>query len=149
MTPHDQGLDVLVSDPSVLGLDGVVKVEREIPLYDTRFSTLTDIDVLYELSDGGVAIAELKTSSGTRWLKAMRQLTIGSQYVEQRYGVRPVCFYVHGPPDRLHVLRSDSGVGFFEPVEHDQHQGLARRINRQLPMFADRLPGKVLFYGSD
>ncbi|MFT4308336.1 MAG: hypothetical protein ACMXYM_03120 [Candidatus Woesearchaeota archaeon] len=146
MTPHDQGLDILVSDPSVLGLVGVVNVEREIPLYKSRCSMITDIDVLYELSDGGVAIAELKTSSGTRWLKAMQQLTIGSQYVEQRYGVRPVCFYVHRPSKRLRTIKSDSGVGFFEPVEQDAHLGLARWVNHQLLRFADRLPGNVLFY---
>lgn len=149
MTPHDQGLDRLMDDPSLLGLDEVIKTEREIPLFDPRSKALTDIDVLYELSDGGVAIAELKTSSSTRWLKAMRQLTIGSQYVEQTYGVVPVCFYVHGQPDRFHVLRSDSGVGTFEPLEQDRSRSLARWINMQLPTFADRLPQNVLFYGYD
>jgi hypothetical protein len=65
MTPHDLGIDTLVGDPSLFGLDGVVKVEREIPLYDPRFRTLTDIDVLYELEDSNVAIAELKTNTGS------------------------------------------------------------------------------------
>lgn len=149
MTPHDQGLDRLVEDPSLLGLEQVSIVKREIPLYDPKFSTITDIDALFELSNGGIAIAELKSGSSTRWLKAMRQLTIGSHYVQQRYGVTPACFYVHGGPERFYVLRSDEGVGRFERVAKGQHPGIERRINSQLPMFADRLPQSVLFYGGD
>ena len=149
MTPHDLGIDALVSDPSILGLEGVADIKREIPLYNPEYSSLTDIDVLYEMEDGGVAIAELKTSRGTRWLKAMRQLSIGSQYVQECYGVVPVCFYVRGGPERFHVVRSESGVGTFEHVRKDESHKLAHMINEWLPMFSDRLPRDVRFYGSD
>jgi hypothetical protein len=147
MTPHDRGIGALANDPSMLGLAGVTKVETQIPLLDERFWTLTDVDVLYELGRDRVAIVELKTGSGSHWLKAMRQLAIGSQYVLERYGTRPTCFYVHGMPGSFTVLRSEGLDGTFEPVGPPKRPGLANLVKRQFPLFADRLP-QASFYGS-
>lgn len=142
MTPHDHGIEALVSDPSLLGIENVRKIEVEIPLYNARFRTLTDIDILYETGTG-ISIVELKTGQPSRWLKAVKQLSIGAQYVRERYGLEPDCFYVHGHRD-FKVIRVDEKRGAFEPVHRADK--LSKRISREFPLFADRMP-QVSFYG--
>jgi hypothetical protein len=57
MTPRDRGVQILVSDPSLLGRSVTTKIEAQILLYNPRLTTLTD--AVYELRDGRIAMAEL------------------------------------------------------------------------------------------
>lgn len=95
MNRHRKGLEAIASDPSLIGIRGVTRVELEVPVFkDGR--PLTDIDVFLDTMTG-LYIAEYKSGHRRRRAKALEQLRMGRSFVEREYGETPRCLYVYGP----------------------------------------------------
>lgn len=93
-THHDKMLDQIIREAHVLGIDGVIWAEKEVPVTvpnGTRL--LTAIDVL--IFNGQYHCIEYK-GSGRSFTKAGHQLDLAAHYVREHYGENPTCYFVHG-----------------------------------------------------
>ena len=129
--PHSSALEALMDDPSIIGVDGVRRVEREVLLYGQSWHPITDVDLLYH-TDSGYVIVQLKTTSRKRWGKAMEQLVKSREYVRQRYGEEPTCYYVRERNGELTAVRS-ADLDRFEPgVSNPSSRSLSDLMNKQI-----------------
>lgn len=100
---HRLGLENIASDPSIIGLTGVISVDLEIPVVH-RGRLLTDIDLFFD-TETGLYIAEYKSGHRRRLERAYRQLRLGRDHVLREYGEEPCCLYVHGPRYQAREVR--------------------------------------------
>lgn len=95
MWNHRKGLEVLANKPELIGITGVLSVKLEKLVFDDFGYVISDIDLFYE-TNNGLFIAEYKSGRRERYVKAVRQLRVGSEYVFREYGEYPVCLHVYG-----------------------------------------------------
>ena len=84
MDRHEELKKRIKDNPELIGLEGIVGVEEEVPCHDEKGNLVCQPDLVFELADGKVLV-EVKTSSHKRALAKLEdQLKRGYNYFKKQ-----------------------------------------------------------------
>ncbi|MBW2973722.1 hypothetical protein KY346_04980 [Candidatus Woesearchaeota archaeon] len=93
---HDLLKNRIREDPGIIGLEGVVASEEELPCYDENGQLVCCPDLAFELENNDLVLVEVKSSSHKRALqKLTKQLETGYRYFRDYCKKKARCIGVY------------------------------------------------------
>lgn len=113
---HNRAVNDIADHPEYLNLEGVVRVEVEVPVHDLHHKLLTQIDVLFQLKNGLYIPIEYKCNHSLRnENKALHQLIKAREGLDLEYhfGVDKLIYAFNPSPyNAMELIRSGMGFGW-------------------------------------